>query len=639
MVGRPVVSLLVAAALLAAGPLARLAQAQATTAVDAPTSSAPAAKVVVRLFLDLQCPHTRRAWPLYRDAVTALPAGLLVLHHFPLSRHPLAHDAAMAALAARTLGKELAFVDAVLSGPAPDAAALQAAASAAGIQPAAFAAALAKPALASALEREQQAVAAMGIRATPSALIGGRGLAGVPDADLLPMMLGTAAIQAQAATREAGRQADTEWMTLARATPDFVPAFEQLRALSAGPAAATAESRPDPLTGRPTGLGEVWRLVLPEKVPQRRPTLQMTHLVVWLDPTSATSTAQAQRWAQWSRSQSAVGLVWLPQVTGPGAGQLAHQLAAAALLDPNRAGQALELVTWDGTADMTSRWTAALQRAGLTPAQLQPLLDKPLAAEWLQHMQQLAARVDAQPGAVYFGGHRWWGQPGPQAAAALKWLLNEIRQPCKSGPPGCVPPADALANGKVRDPAEADLDFPLRLAGLDAWPALAQGGPEVTALLDLSSMHSRAAWYMLRRTVEGKPLPTTLRVAVLAPAKGSCRSKAGDAVLAATKLGIGRGMVDALLDSPKPADVVVHEKIAQRLGIASARWKAALADQAALDAAALPACKLRKALAHAEEPVILIGGRPYTGALDEARLERAARHVARQPRTPAMDTH
>jgi hypothetical protein len=316
------------------------------------------------------------------------------------------------------------------------------------------------------------------------------------------------------------------------------------------------------------------------------------------------------------------------------AGKSAHLLAAATLVDPARAAKALTLLSWDGTADMASRWTAALDKAGLTAGQLQPKLDKPVAAEWLQQVQRLAAQVDAQPGAVYLAGHRWWGQVGPRAGAAVGWLRQLAKERRAAGVPDGQLAAEAVAGGKVRDPAEADLDSPLRLAGLEAWPVVAQGGPEVAALLDLGSMHSRAAWYMLRRTVEGKPLPTTLRVAVLAPNKSSCRSKAGDAVLAAARLGIGRGMVDALLDSPKPADPVVHQKVAQRLGIAPARWKDAVADQAGLEAAAGPACKLRKALAHAEEPVILIGGRPYTGALDEARLERAARHVARQPRKP-----
>jgi protein-disulfide isomerase len=317
LVGRPVVSLLVATALLAAGPLARAAQVEAVAPAGAATPAQPAAKVVVRLFVDLQCPHTRRAWPLYRDAVTALPAGLLVLHHFPLSRHPLARDAALAALAARKLGKELAFVDAVLSGPAPDAAALQAAAVAAGLAPAAFAAALADPALPAALERERQAIAALGIRATPSALVNGRGLGGVPDADALPIVLDGAALHAQAAVQEAGRDADAEWMAMARITPDFVPAFEQLRALGGDTAPASADATLDVVSGRPSGVGERWQLQVPRPAPTAAQRPMLVQVVVWLDPASAPSTQQAQRWAQWAQTQSGTELAWLPDGSRP----------------------------------------------------------------------------------------------------------------------------------------------------------------------------------------------------------------------------------------------------------------------------------------------------------------------------------
>lgn len=593
---------------LAGLPLPGTAQAQ--------TAEAPAKPAVpLRLFVDLQCPHTRAAWPRYHAALQR-HGGELYLHHLPLARHPLAREAALAALAARKQGKEHTFVDAVLRGPEPDAAALAAAAQTAGLDIPRWERDRADPALQKALDSERQRVAALGIRATPAALIGGRGWSGVPAEALLEAMWRRAQREAAAARREAGPQADTERMVLARQTPAFVDALDQLRG-------SESRSGSGPGSGATpiAQLGSRWQVRVPAPVPTASSS-GLVRVVVWFDPAQPGDWRLVQAWQALARTRPALQVVALPAIQPDAASSRGGLWYAAAVLQ--RADRAALLpALLDPTLAVDERWSAALAKAGLDAAAATTARDQPKPAEWLAQVALLAAQTDAQPGAVFLAGHRWWGKTD-DAGPALSWLSGQAEARRKQGMSPAQVLDAAVAGGRLRDPAEAELQAPLPAAGLDAWPALAPGGPEVSLLLEPDSMHARAAWYVLRRTVAGKPIPTQLRVALVGK-RGGCRSPQADAVLAAAKLGVGPAMLDAVLDAHKPLTPPQLAAVAARAGVPAARWQAALADAPALRAAANAACALRDLHADADLPLIVVGDRRYTGRIDETALVHAIR--------------
>jgi len=130
--------------------------------------------IQVVLVVDYQDPFSRQVqddWAalmgLYVDGV-----GWRLLQRPDIERHPLAERAARVVLAADAQGAALAAHDALLAAPL-DEAALDGIAAAAGLDPAALTEALADPALKQRLAADRAAADALGVRSTPSTVIGG----------------------------------------------------------------------------------------------------------------------------------------------------------------------------------------------------------------------------------------------------------------------------------------------------------------------------------------------------------------------------------------------------------------------------------------------------------------------------------
>ncbi len=71
-------------------------------------------KLVLREFVDLECPYCRATHQVLREKLKARPDIVVERHHVPLPRHRYAHEAAVAACCASEQGAEERFIDAVV---------------------------------------------------------------------------------------------------------------------------------------------------------------------------------------------------------------------------------------------------------------------------------------------------------------------------------------------------------------------------------------------------------------------------------------------------------------------------------------------------------------------------------------------
>lgn len=599
--------------------------ASAAVATPLPSGPIPAqspatarASPTIRLVLDLQCPHSRRAWPVYRAQAQAAGAQLLV-HHLPLSRHPLAAVAGHAALAARLQGAELLFVDALLQQAQLDDAGIAGAAVAAGLDLVQFERDLRDPATVAGLQREKQAALAFGVQATPSALVAGRGLGGVPAPQVLLRQLAVAARRMALLAAQLPAPADLERAAVALSHPDFLAALDALRS------ARFAASLPADATHG--WLGQRYRVeVLQGDVAVGSADAAIT-VAAYVDSQQPWTIAQLTRLRQW---QAASGARLIVRVL-PGPAKASHAAAlwwaAAALATGSSAPKMLEALPADRSWSESDILQAA-RTFGLDSSRLTALAAKPEATAQLHAVVAQAQRIDAGPGAVFVNGRRWLGlvqDGGWQAALTAEAALFRSA--------GSATGAYALLvrDGKWRQDAELDLQEPIELGDLTALPKVGSAGPELVLLVDFSSPASRAAWHMVRRWTQPLGTAGLLRIAAL-PGHGQKDSAATEVLLAAAELGKASVAVDALFDGSawnKLNGPAVHAWAAKKLGVPLATWQRAqgrTAPQEALQAM----YRLRQCTDWGEEPVIFLVGRLYTGPLDEARLERALRFAAKQ---------
>lgn len=610
-------SLAWAAAVAIAGPaLACMAPRDACGQPPAPPALA-APRTPVRLVMDLECPHSRNAWPLYREAVRTDAIELLV-HHLPVSRHSLARKAALAALAARAQGRELEYLDALLLESGLDDAALGAAAVRSALDLGRFATDRADPRLGEALDRERQAALAFGVQATPSALIAGRGLGGVPTAEGLRRQLVQARYRLDRVARPLPAGADAERAAMALAQPEFLDAFDNLRHARYG----------DDWAKRRAGmLGTLYRVdVEPDEQCLGSAHAAIT-AVVYVDPAQAWTIrqlGQLRRWqAQTAASRLVVRVLPAPHSVSQ---RLALTWTALALKSAPRCATALAALP-ENAAWRQDDLVAAAAALGAGADRLIQRLDRPELTAALHSVVAGARHIDASAGAVFVNGYRWLG-----SISDSEWLraAESTRAPLAGAGSPDQAYRQLIRDGRWRQEAELDLQEPLALGDLSRLATVGTGSTEILVLMDFSSPASRAAWHMLRRWIAPGPLASRLRVAAV-PEGRAAQQDLNQALLAASALARTAAAVNALFDlpvaTPKAPGASQAAWLAKVLGVAPEQWRGALQDAAVTEVRD----RLRwvqRQTDWGEEPVIFLAGRLYTGPLDEARLERALRFAA-----------
>lgn len=603
----------------------------AESAVSLPVSQASCPRelpLTVRLFVDLECAYSRQAWPLYRKAFG--PEVHVVVQHLPLSRHPLAMPAAVAAVAARAQGKELEFVDALMSDTNVDEAALAHAATTAGLDLQRWTAARQDRGLQAQVEREQQSGLAFGVQSTPSALVNGNGLAGVPSAAALRVALRTSERAAASVRSREGAGVDMERWTLVRSSPEHVPALDALRS-----GRALASATPAPPHG---SLGQHWRVPVAANDLSWGPDSGIT-VVMFLDPANA---AQRRDLAALFRLQAVeakqgrgdirlvVKLVLGSVLRSPGSdgSPLAMVLAAAALTGGERTSAFARTLLADPAAG--TAWEQAASASGLDPQALKRTAEAPATAGWLQQSAALARSVGAESGAIFLNTQSWLGLATDDGlSAALARLRADLRPAgARAGTYAAL-----VEQGTVMPAAETDLDSPEPLGELAGTAKLGNVGQPVYLFVDFASPHSRAAFYMLRRLVSSTARPIQLTIAPILPQGPDGVTVSGLSIVAAAQLGRTNELAEALFDAPKPNEWSTVYAILKKLRVDPVAFRKAVdSPQSRLPLRRVREAKLR--LAMRDEPVIYIGERLYQGPLDEARLERAVQYVQEAPANP-----
>lgn len=607
----------------------------------APAQTEPT--LVVRLFLDLQDPPSREAWQLYRKALAPFAArARLHIHHLPLARHAHARGAAVAAHVARGEGQEAAFVDALLRHPVPDGRAIAKAAGQVGLDRdrlTRIVAAGAASAEAAAVEQGRRAAIAFGVRAAPSALINGRGVAGVPPAAALAVALRRAdadcrgALRGGAAAKNSTVQRDCEVDGATRYAPAELGALRILRSGGVSAASATHPAA----AGR---LAERFRVELEGGELTLGDGAAKATAVYFADLSDAVQRRSLGHLLGLQR-RHALRLVVLPlpryEPAGTAVGNgrsLRVALAVVALtslLDPperRRLMRALgdpRLADWRGLQAMAAALgvnAAALDKAAAAPATT-VLLDR--------HIRR-AAVVDARPGAIYLNGRRWTGQawdPGIEGAIA-EVVAEATTIGARGIPPRLIYPG-LIAAGRRVSPAERDLQPAEPAAEFTGVPDLgsAAAGPalDVYLFVDFSGLASRAAFHTLERLRRHPEHPVRLHLLSLASMAQPGVTPSGASFLVAHHHGRGLAAaraIFALRDANRWSSL---QRVLRKVGVSAKTLKSEANGPMALAGAAL-ADRLRQRLEMAEEPVIYLGRRRYVGPLEEGRMVAAVALVA-----------
>ncbi|MSQ81311.1 MAG: hypothetical protein EXR77_00080 [Myxococcales bacterium] len=578
-----------------------------------PAAQCARSQVTIRLFLDLQCQHCRKAWPLYVQVAGETPCATLVVHHLPVSTHAHAAWAAQTAVAARSTGKELAFIDALYAYNGSDRTHVERALVAAGADVGATTAMAASSK--SAVDSEKQSALAFGVRATPSALINGSGLAGVPTADGLRRAVaralnGSASLLAQAAA------VDVERTQVLLQTPEYLPAFESMRNARALTAASEG-----PVRG---ALGGRYRVTLRDREFVVGKANAAITVVAFVDPTLAWTVqdASALLSIQAVHSDMRVALVWRP--TGSSAlvsVQLASMLAAAAVVAPSAVPAILGAWT-KGNAPTTAELGTHIAR--VHSQQAAAIATRSVSGDIAAVVNaafELSRRVDANAGAVFVNGRRWFGRVSDAGfSATFAGAAAEFRDQVATGTAATGTYAALIANGSWRSDADLDLGPASELNGVASLPSVGVRGPQVVLLVDFSSSASRAAWFMLRRLVV--PGGSAIRLHVASLSRGKAPLAHDAAFLAAAFAGKAEAAAETLFAATKPSDHAMLTKVAAQAGLDRAGWDQALRDPR-IGAAQRAVKQLDRDNILGDEPVIIIDGRVYCGPLDESRLLRA----------------
>lgn len=587
--------------------------------------------VTVRLFLDLQDPLCREAWQVYRRVLTPLGAdAALRVHHLPLVRHPHARAAAQAAAHAASKGLELGFIDALQSHPVPDAPALAGAAAIAGLSPADVARAAASASgsdLAQRVERDRQAAVAFGVRAAPSALINGRGVAGVPPAGALGRAV-EGARQACAALRAGGDPiADCEVAGVRASAPASEGAFEILRK-GAAPIRPAAPSVP---TGH---LGERFRVELAGDELSTGGPAQPVTAVFFADLLDPTQRADLQTLLSMAAKGGVrVVVIALPRLD-PGSRGPAREgslrMALALLALQARLPPAARAAVIAGLGERQAAGMTAVERLasrhGVSATMLREAAASPVAAVRLDAALRLASLVDARPGALYLNGRRWHGRLDASLAPALAEVRKEADALVARGVQvGRIYPA-LVSQGRVIVQAERDLQAPETLGDTEAMPLLCgisapDGRPAlpVHLFVDFQSLASRAAFHGLRHLCRHDRHPIALRMVSITSAAKPGVSPSGATFVVAASRGSGLEIAQKLFSMRDPNAWGGLKRLAKRMGISLKQLQSQV-DGPAATAAAATAMRLKAELEMDDDPVLYIDGRRYLGPIDEQRI-------------------
>ncbi len=573
------------------------------------------APLTVRLFVDLDCPHTRRAWPqfaaLQQNGVT------LVLHHVPLSAHPLAQVAAQAAVAARLQGRELGFVQALFSESKPDDTAILRAAEAAGMDRGRLASDLNSPQVKRIVERERQAALAFGVRATPSALINGQGLSGEPPELQLRRLVSLAQWQADNDEQAFGPGTDGERLGIVRHHPEVLGAFDALRLEQ-----ATTHVR--------GVLGPLFKVApLPGDLSSGDASAELT-LTIFVDPSQAWTTLEATQLSKIAGARPTMRVV-VRVLANRGGETLSAGVAALSEL-PER-GAVLQVLL-NGSQPWTPESVRQAVRSTGAEARWERLLREPRLAVWLHTQAEQARHIKAQPGSVFLNGRVWLGRVGD---AGLSEAMLEASRAFHIALQSHVSAEQAYAHvierGQWFGDEELDLSEPEDIESLWQLPAMGGNGNRVVLLLEPGSLASRAAWTMLKRRPSDAKAPIVLHVGAL-QGKKDPRGEAMRALLAGASLKRLPEVVDGLLDA-KAGTGLGPAWLAKQLRIApeqaSAAWQSA-SPELALAAMA----GVRKQIDCGDEPVVFVASRLYRGPLEEARLVQATAAQLSEPMSRAQ---
>ncbi len=591
--------------LMVAAGSALLPAVPAWAGLAAPQAQGEQAPLTVRLFIDLDCPHSRRAWP--RFAALQRPGVTVVLHHLPLGSHPLAQVAAQAAVAARLQNRELPFVQALMNQAKPDDAAILRAAELAGLDRARLATDLNSAAVQRTLERERQAALAFGVRATPSALINGQGLSGEPTEEQLQRLLANAQWQANNDRAGFGAGADSERLGIVRHHPEVAGAFDAMRRERQGNTTASAEKgllgprlRALPLAGDLATSDEVGDL----------------NVTIFVDPVQAWTTAEANQVAKLALAAPSSRLT--VRVLGNRGGEA----ACAGLAALGELGERTTVVR--GLLATPGPWTADAVRQAVRAAGAENrwdrLLREPRLAVWLHGQAEQARHLKAQAGTILINGRRWLGRASDSGLPeAMTHEAAELRQLAQATPRAGAY-TQRLAQGEWFSDQDLDLGDPEDIEDLWQLPSIGGRGNRVVLLIDPGSLASRAAWTMLKRRPGDAKNPIVLHVGAL-PSKRDPQGLAMRALLAGASLRRLGDVVDGLFDAKNPASLGAPW-LAKLLGLpaasATAAWQAADPGVAVASMAAV-----RRQVECGDEPVVFVASRLYHGPLEETRLVQA----------------
>ncbi|MBM4344042.1 MAG: thioredoxin domain-containing protein [Deltaproteobacteria bacterium] len=559
---------------------------------------------VLRVFLDLQCPHCQRAWPDTVRAASEAPCVRVAIQQLPNSAHAHAAWSAQVALAAREIGRELAFVDALYATGGADRPAVERALVAVGLDTATL---LARAAvLGSTLEAEKQSALAFGVRATPSVLVNGKGVAGGLAYQTMRDTLAVAAHQSAALAAEFGLAVDVERARMLLEAPEFIPAYDAMR------------SAHDRGQVKSTGaLGARWRVgVRAIDVVAGAQDAPAT-LVAFASPAVPWTVAQIAALLPLAGPETRLAVHWLAEPSSGQAGAaMAGSLLAVATQAPDRLPRLVLL--WDrapppGPAEVANALAGA-------PPQLASALQATAAsgetAVRLSTSLDQARHVEAVPGAIFVNGRRWLGTARDAGLGeAVQAAAREGRDRLASQPLQSRVYDVIVAQGQWR--TEVDLQFgPAQPIGdAAAIPAIGSSGPDVVLLGEIGQPATRAAWFMLRRLT--RPGPRAIRLRLAPSGSGASAVRLREAYIAAAVAGRADVAAEQLFAAANPADRAVLAKVG---GNTHGDGRAA----AALDAIA----RLRRCCAWGDEPVIAVRGRAYLGPLDEARLGEAIAALA-----------
>ncbi len=600
---------------------------------QAPSALEGAQPIPVRMAIDLQDEYSRAA---LQQAFTVLAAEpdaarfVVVLHHVPLGRHPAARAAAAAAHAARRQGKELEFVRALLARPSLHTADVRAAAEAVGLNADAVVADRASPALQAAVEQERRAAVAFGVRATPTALIGGQGLVGVVPAVVLRAALAHAR---SAWARCAGRGGrDCEREVVRRKAPGSLAALAALRGrVALGPLAAPPKGAASSTAVRGS-LGERWRLTLTGDEPAlgaARPEAMAAFFFDVTDPDTPAALAELQRLLS-SRPWLRVALLPLGELE-PGRGGASPEAVTAnvALLASFRSGAAGTVGrTVDRLAVATAPGDSQALAARLqwSEADRTRFCADTAATVAADRIVRLAIAVDGRPGTLYIHGRRWRGVVGDVGLdAAFDAARTEAQ---RTGRKGLEAHARLVADGRARDEAEIDLDGEEALGDLSAAVDLGAAGlPGVAPLdawlfVDFAQPASRAAFHALRLLRAHAQHPVRLRLMSIASSAEPGVSPPSATLHICAQRGKALDCALGMFAAPDAYDWIVLRKIVRRFGITPTQLGEGVAKPAVRDAMAAAAAVATR-LDMVDDPVIYLGNRRYLGPIDENRIVRA----------------